>query len=553
MSKITGSPNGDVTESFFHLSSDHSSDHISSADDVSMHTMDDISTFLRLAKAHDMNTRRAQPNIGFPDGKSAPLAHQTPKDWGYANNSHSVLSEKVKRHAADAFADVSGHGSTFDGYDQDFKETSTLPQSILQGTRDIDVESLFRAFQPLLEQYLNSKLSATERHAQTPNAVPQNENESGNGVHDSDPDSLVDDTFDRPKRGALRAPHAELSSPVTSPPQSSGDSRFYFDKSTEVDDSDLCQQIGPQTRKERSTTAHHRGHVRDHARDHSRGRLPSADPFADQHAGNSTDQLTGQSMPHDSVQPTDKDSYHHTDYTTRNSADHHPHRPHKRSLGAPQLELGDLTADEIDLDLGPHKDDVVDQASEDSRTDALESLNLKLEQYRKDNEGLKNEIEFLKSKLDSISLSQRQVQQDEVRKDTCAAEDTQSADAEEETDSYEDNIPDQFRPYCQQLQLRKVDDLGDSEKATVIKNVMLSLLVCDFDHLSVMMPKVGAFLRMAMKFLDTLHEKLYPDQDMKPSQYLRNYNIDINGGLQQCLDGMLKLVCELLNDTLGRA
>ncbi|KAM9918304.1 hypothetical protein OXX59_008756, partial [Metschnikowia pulcherrima] len=53
---MASSTNGDLTESFFHLSSDHS-DRLSSGDDVSVHTLDDMSTFLRLAKAHDMNAR----------------------------------------------------------------------------------------------------------------------------------------------------------------------------------------------------------------------------------------------------------------------------------------------------------------------------------------------------------------------------------------------------------------------------------------------------------------------------------------------------------------
>lgn len=516
---MTGLNNGDITESFFHLSLDHS-EQFSSSDDISVHGSEEILNFLRLARAHDENTRRGYTGDDFSEAFSGENPGFT-RDSGY-RNPHLIdgatqrRENAFKRHVSDSvlvlgnsqsipfahgrkfpgkngkngenmhprghFHEHVSQNSTFDYNSAGLNGDPTILRNELTGIRGIDVESLFKAFQPLLDQYFNQKNASHSIHSNTVSG-PKN-------IMESDPDSAVDDTFDRPKRTAARLARPELSSPVTSPPQSSGDSQFCFDKSTEVEDSEVCQPIE---------------------------RKP-------------------QPQPQQKAQPQTKAQ---------------PQKPRPRGQKevirrAPQIDLGNLTADEIDLDLELQTDDDnTEKRAEVAKKDALEEMQAKLEQYKKDNDGLLNEIEFLRCKLAAISVGVQQPTHETTQNELKGSENSLTkADCEDLPESFEANLPEQFRPYYERLKLHKVDELSDSEKSYLIKNLMLLLLVSDFDHLSVMMPKVGIYLLKTTAFLDAVHEHFYPDQEMKPLQYLCNYKLDINSGFQQCLDGMLKQICE---------
>ena len=488
--------NGDLTESFFHLSLDHS-DRLSSGDDVSVHTLDDMLTFLRLAKAHDMNARLRDGSRDFRGEntfRARELASKRPSFDDFTQNSvdfyrkfalDPVLATRPSQSTPAAhkrgFTRKNGHESRPKSDSEDnLEQNSTLEENqdnyntasphetkVKGNTQNIDVESLFRAFQPLLDQYIRTHIPVEK--ALSPGEIGQNGPES-------DPDSAVDDTFDRPKRSGIRTARPELSSPVTSPPQSSGDSQFCFDKSTEVE-SDVCQQILPETQARK---------------------------------------LIARSK-HEKV-----------------------------TSSAPQIEMGDLTSDEIDMNMFLQKS--TESASETAERETLESLNFKLDQYRKDNEGMLSEIRYLRCKLDALTKNAAskglETLQGDNKGETAAEVPNQETSNVAHGDAFETNLPEQFRPYYLRLQLHKVDELGGAEKSNLIKNLMLLLLVSDFDHISVMAPKVGTYLRVTTAFLDSLHERLYPDVEMKPLQYLRNHRIDINDGLQQCLDGMTELIFE---------
>ncbi|OBA23029.1 hypothetical protein METBIDRAFT_29571 [Metschnikowia bicuspidata var. bicuspidata NRRL YB-4993] len=479
--------NGDLTESYFHLSLDHS-DPGSASDDLSVHTMDEFLAYLRLARAHDASARGGTAERDFPGDEAAGgrrAAYESP--FQRADRARRHFSDPVLAPGAlqltplpagrggaakngpaaarqdDFFGALRQHGPAARTAAQ-HAPNAAAGRGAAPATPGIDVEALFRAFQPLLDQYLRAQ-----------NAPPQGESRApphASHAPDSDPDSAADDTFDRPKHAGARPARPELSSPVTSPPQSSGDSQFCFDKSTEVEHSDGCQQIAV---------------------------------------------------------------------------------PEQKRPRAPRLELGDLTVDEIDMDLGPREaEDAARRQAAESHGESLAAMRLKLDQYQRDNAGMQNELGYLRGQVDALLQAASESRQ--------AAADAPGACSDAgalpvETrpipgvaggglDAFQDNLPQQFRPFYERLQLHKVDALGDSEKSNLIKNLMLLLLVSDFDHLSVMTPKVGAYLRITTAFLDSLHAKLYPDQDMQPLQYLRNYNIDINDGLEACLDGMRRLLFE---------
>lgn len=174
--------------------------------------------------------------------------------------------------------------------------------------------------------------------------------------------------------------------------------------------------------------------------------------------------------------------------------------------GAPQVELADLTAGEIDLE---------EKKKPDTAREAAE-LRLQLDMARQENREMANELKYLRDKLAFKKEDSKPISSETV--DAC------------------------FRPYYLKLQLDKVDGLSDVEKSNVIKNLMLSLLVSDFDHLQKMAPRVGDYLRISSRFLDKLHSRFYECGEYCPLRYLRDYAVETMDDFQACLDGMMELV-----------
>lgn len=196
---------------------------------------------------------------------------------------------------------------------------------------------------------------------------------------------------------------------------------------------------------------------------------------------------------------------------------------------APQVELADLTEDAIDMEAKKQSHAVPDMNK------MVGELKLQLEQAKEQNREMVNEIGYLRDKLEQVEV---EVKASKSGKESCpsSAGSTGSIPVNKET------VEPCFRPYYLKLQLDKVDELCDIEKSNVIKNLMLSLLVSDFDHLQQMAPRVGDYLRISSRFLDKLHLRFYLCGEYCPSRYLRDYRLELMDDFQACLDGMMERV-----------
>lgn len=104
----------------------------------------------------------------------------------------------------------------------------------------------------------------------------------------------------------------------------------------------------------------------------------------------------------------------------------------------------------------------------------------------------------------------------------------------------EKSVDSKFTQYYRKLQLIKIDSLSKTEVSNLLKNLLLSLLISDYDSLPSNAVKYGKFLRIAINFLDSLHEKLYDNKDsIKPSFYLKDDSAGNIEDLSLCLNGML--------------
>lgn len=109
-----------------------------------------------------------------------------------------------------------------------------------------------------------------------------------------------------------------------------------------------------------------------------------------------------------------------------------------------------------------------------------------------------------------------------------------------------DSLPDILKPYYQKLQLAKVDQCSEIECRNLLKGIMLSLLISDFDRLPTRVRQLGLYINLSAKFLDTLHNSLYGHTAVTPLDYLFEENLDANDGLEECLAGMTSLVLPIL-------
>lgn len=358
--------------------------------------------------------------------------------------------------------------------------TPGAPQMQKQVINNMDGAALFKALQPFIDQYMSQRAGQTQ-------SAEHNDDGHENYL---DLDLKVEDTFDNIRRHSIESNRP--SSPLTSPPQSS-ESHFTDSRGTFVDE-DVCRPIPHFT------------------------------------SGRQTD--AKQTATHSGPHAHEINIEQHREFQT-------PENEIQTDAEAPQVDLPDLTTDEIDL--GQHNN----QANENT----IAQLRLELEQYKQDNAGLINELQFLrKQHKDTIDTGTPAITAAETkfkmenRGAQTANETERPAKVEDEVAVDMESIPEEFRPYYQRLQLAKVDTLTSVEKSNLIKSIMLSLLVSDFDHLPLAMPQVGSYLRMTSKFLDDLHSRLYRNNEVGPLRYLRDYNLNTSDGLQECLDGMLDIL-----------
>lgn len=106
-----------------------------------------------------------------------------------------------------------------------------------------------------------------------------------------------------------------------------------------------------------------------------------------------------------------------------------------------------------------------------------------------------------------------------------------------------DSISDEFKKYYDKLQLSRVDSLTKVELSNLVKNIMLSLLISDFEHLPSVSVKIGKFFKLIASFMDQLHSIVYDDSStsVKPSHYLKSYEFGTDE-LASCLNGMLEIL-----------
>lgn len=208
----------------------------------------------------------------------------------------------------------------------------------------------------------------------------------------------------------------------------------------------------------------------------------------------------------------------------------------ERSSAPPQVELGDLTSEEIQLP----------PAKKAGTTDDLESkiqnLSLQLQTQVSMNAELLNEIKYLKSRLELKNAADAETSR--PTEPPLVTEHQTISDKPVTRDS----LDPAFRQFYDSLKLDLVDKLSSTQKSNFIKNTMLSLLVSDLDHWPEMMPQVGSYLRLSAEFLDSVHSHFYGPMDFTPSQYLGLYGVDVEGRFEKCLEGMTQRITAETNE-----
>ncbi|CCE82297.1 Piso0_002017 [Millerozyma farinosa CBS 7064] len=155
---------------------------------------------------------------------------------------------------------------------------------------------------------------------------------------------------------------------------------------------------------------------------------------------------------------------------------------------------------------------------------------------------LNNEINYLRNNNDG-------------NKDNLASQKNKNADLVNEINALKrqlgvpscsisrDSVSEEFKKYYDKLQLSRVDSLTKVELSNLVKNIMLSLLISDFEHLPSVSVKIGKFFKLITSFMDQLHSIVYDDSStsVKPSHYLKSYEFGTDE-LASCLNGMLEIL-----------
>lgn len=508
---MTTSSSADLLESFLHLSLDYT-DRLSSADDWTTRSLDDLLSYLKLAKLHDSEAARTMP--------------QTNKESLRISSHSTPLSRPTKtRH-----------------YSLDMGSIPELESRV----PSVDGAALFKALQPFLDQYITQKDIADDRAVSSKESQEQgkerqeaHERHEANERKEAQERQETQQSQDIPERQEL--PKKDQNRLDKEDAEKHGKHKPYLPKQAELKKTDFRRQTDMET------------HAQAFHYDNLDIELHIDDTFDHVRRVASDGTIRYGNSPVTTPPGSSRDS-HFTDSrcTVIGRDDTSTDKPFASDTfdAPPQVDLPDLTADEIDLELPP--------ALEDPQ-ETLAQLRLQLEQYKQDNAELVNEVKFLRRAQASKTrdLTERETREHtqrlEHQRPLKTAKETFEADVlTDETSKKqphnieepltEDNVPEEFRPFYHRLQLDKINSLSDVEKGNIIKNVMLSLLVTDFDHLPSMAPKVGAFLRITARFLDELHARFYECGDMRPLLYLRDYSMDPSDGLEQCLAGMLSKI-----------
>lgn len=113
----------------------------------------------------------------------------------------------------------------------------------------------------------------------------------------------------------------------------------------------------------------------------------------------------------------------------------------------------------------------------------------------------------------------------------------------------EDTLPGDFKKYYKSLGLNRVDELSELQCKNTIKNIMLSLLVTDFEHLPQKMQQLGLYIEHTANFVDDVHQALYGSMETNPLDYLLKPDQDVNKGFEECLAGMTSLVLQHMDNS----
>lgn len=497
----------DFSESFAHLTLDNT-DKLSSTDEISVHSLQDLQAFLDLARKHDNETNENEHGHEFQS--AAISSHLTPL---IRNNNKFQRRDFLTGSMGDSMGVSKGTTTGNSISDNRYKE-----DGIANTANKTDAAALFKTLQPFIDEHL-----ARYR------GRPFNSTNYSHHRLDLDGDLKVDDTFDKLRRPSIESNRP--SSPLTTPPQSS-ESRFTDSKGTFVDE-DLCRPI---TNEE--------GYKNDRAQTQKHWNSQMGNKGMQAEGNESLDWLSNAEADVDS------------------------------NAEVPQLELPDLTTHEIDLGA---KNLLVAE-------NTIAKLRMELEQYKQQNSEMINELQFLRRQVEDqhghsgptnkyqsqdidqdneIPQNDQDIQNQQINQDQSTPNhpnnllDTSKPIRSGSEQLHEENstqterteraldassIPEEFRPYYHRLQLDKVETLTSEEKSNLIKRIMLSLLVSDYDHLSSVMPQVGSYLRLTSKFLDNLHLKLYYNNEIGPLRYLQDYNLHTDDGLEECLDGMFNML-----------
>lgn len=481
----------DFTESFAHLTLDNT-DKLSTTDEISIHSLPDLQAFLELARHHDDEARKNDDKHEFQT--SAISSHLTPliRNDGKLQHRRNVVSENP--------IETSDYTNNHQHLDK--RKSASQP----------DAAALFKALKPFIDEYL-------ARHGGGPinSAAHYSHHEQ-----DLDMDLKVEDTFDKIRRRSIDSNRS--ASPLTSPPQSS-ESHLTDSRGTFVDE-DLCR---PMTNRDEHKIDKIENNI------HGKNGIPKTVIQTVVDSGHFSDKRFADSDPEfdDAVADSDAEP--------------------------PQIHLAELTTHEIDLgskDLHAMEKNIAE-------------LRVELEQYKQENTEMINELNFLRRQVKDKSPQNHQAstlkdkalpsgptnpsnltgptnptRPTDPTNSSAGAKQLQTPTEISETEKPmdESSIPKEFRPYYHRLQLEKVETLTSAEKSNLIKHIMLSLLVSDYDHLPSVMPQVGCYLRLTSKFLDNLHRKLYDNNEVGPLRYLRDYNLHTDDGLEECLNGMFTML-----------
>lgn len=511
------SSTGDFSESFLHLSLDFT-DRLSSADDWTTRSLDDLLSYLQLAKLHDHEAAPERPQTKEPETCGLKFSSQ---------------STPLVLHARERCYSLSS-------VENSVREKPEIPS--VESEKPVDAEALFKALQPYLEKFISQNHVAVHSMWNSDHT-----NAAGQKLGPKETDTeLQTETKTQTQIGQK----GRNSYHILPHPQQEGDHKMHEN---------------PRLQKH-----HRRGHLDE--LDHLDMELRIEDTFDHARRINSDGTIRygspGTTPPESSRGSQFVDSrctmIEQEEMTKPEAAAAHKTREHLGSV-APQLDLPNLTMDHIDLQLPEEPEETVAQ------------LKLQLEQYKQDNTELVNEVRYLRGQSEMREKGEKTIvphylldlpddaalpmnknaipRGSESRKEYAPnnmdmnSQPSKPSSAPEPGPAdillerlTEENVPEEFRPFYHRLQLDKVDQLSEVQKSNMIKNVMLSLLVTDFDHLPSMAPKVGAYLRLSARFLDELHGRLYQSSEMRPLLYLRDYGMDLGNGLEECLAGMLSKI-----------